>query len=103
MLEQGGYSSGEDASRSRTQNSPSDAAGRSAFSGGDGGGGEEGRAVEALCAPGGLRAAPGAETLRLFVERVSGLDGARVAELLRTQLVRTLACVLLCPWLQDLC
>lgn len=59
--------------------------------------------MEALCAPGGLRAAPGAETLRLFVERVSGLDGACVAELLRTQLVRALALRLLSPWLQGLC
>jgi hypothetical protein len=44
--------------------------------------------VEALCAPGGLRAAPTADALRLFVERASGLDGGRVAGLLREQLVR---------------
>lgn len=85
-----GYSSGEDTHGGRARGgSPGAAAGRSMLGGaGSGAGGEEGRAVEALCAPGGLRAAPDADALRLFVERVSGLDGARVAELLCAQLVR---------------
>ncbi|KAK9841847.1 hypothetical protein WJX81_007132 [Elliptochloris bilobata] len=89
MREEGGYSSGEDASGGgRARGPPRVAAVRSALRGasGSGGGGEEGRAVEALCAPGGLRAAPDADALRLFVERVSGLNGGRVAELLRAQL-----------------
>jgi len=111
---QAGYSSGEDGSGARARaGAPAGPAARSALGGGaagrapggaapadgitggdggggsgGGGGGEEARVVEALCAPGGLRAAPAADALRLFVERASGLDGGRVAGLLREQLVR---------------
>jgi hypothetical protein len=51
------------------------------------------RLVEGLCAPGGLRAQPAREDLRLFVERVGSLNGPRVAQLLQAKMVRA-ACTL---------
>jgi hypothetical protein len=41
-----------------------------------------------------MRAQPAREDLRLFVERVASLDGARVAELLQAKMVP--ACRMLC-------
>ena len=45
------------------------------------------RAVEGICAVGGVRAQPGREDLRVFVENVASLDGSRVAELLQAKMV----------------
>ncbi|MEW5297566.1 MAG: hypothetical protein WDW36_000769 [Sanguina aurantia] len=42
--------------------------------------------VDAMCTPGGMRVAPEAQDLRQFVESVSGMDGLRVAELLRDKM-----------------
>lgn len=44
--------------------------------------------VDAMCTSGGMRVAPDAQDLRQFVESVSGMDGLRVAELLRAKMVR---------------
>lgn len=46
--------------------------------------------VDAMCTPGGMRVAPEAQDLRQFVESVSGMDGLRVAELLREKMVSNL-------------
>ena len=54
-------------------------------SGGSSGG--EQRLVDELCAPGGMRAAPDPEDLRLFVESASSMDGLRVGELLIEKMV----------------
>ena len=43
--------------------------------------------MEGICAVGGLRAQPSREDLRMFVENVASLDGARVAELLHAKMV----------------
>lgn len=43
--------------------------------------------MDAMCTPGGMRVAPEAQDLRQFVESVSGMDGLRVAELLRAKMV----------------
>lgn len=48
---------------------------------------EQARLVDGLCAPGGLRAQPAREDLRLFVESIGNLDGARVAQLLQAKMV----------------
>ena len=45
------------------------------------------RAVEGICAVGGLRTQPSREDLRVFVENVASLDGGRVAELLQEKMV----------------
>ena len=45
------------------------------------------RAVDGVCAVGGVRAQPAREDLRLFVENVASLDGSRVAELLQAKMV----------------
>jgi hypothetical protein len=45
------------------------------------------RAVDGICAVGGLRAQPSREDLRLFVENVASLNGARVAALLHAKMV----------------
>ena len=44
--------------------------------------------MDGLCAPGGLRAQPAREDLRLFVESIGNLDGARVAQLLQAKMAR---------------
>ncbi|CAL5227111.1 g10020 [Coccomyxa viridis] len=49
-------------------------------------GSEEERAVEGICALGGLRAQPSREDLRMFVENVASLNGAQVAELLQAKM-----------------
>lgn len=43
--------------------------------------------MDGICAVGGLRAQPSREDLRLFVENVASLNGARVAELLQAKMV----------------
>ena len=43
--------------------------------------------MDGICAVGGVRAQPGREDLRVFVENVASLDGARVAELLQAKMV----------------
>lgn len=43
--------------------------------------------MEGICAVGGVRAQPGREDLRVFVENVASLDGSRVAELLQAKMV----------------
>ena len=43
--------------------------------------------MEGICAVGGLRAQPSREDLRMFVESVASLNGARVAELLQAKMV----------------
>ncbi len=50
-------------------------------------GSEEAELVDALCTPGGLRAAPEREDLRLFVERIAAVNGTTVADLLRQKIV----------------
>ena len=52
-----------------------------------GSGGGEQRLVDELCAPGGMRAAPDPQDLRLFVESASSMDGLRVGELLIEKMV----------------
>lgn len=52
-----------------------------------GSGAEEERLVENVCTPGGLRAQPDREDLRLFVETAAGLSGQRIAKLLQTKIV----------------
>jgi len=44
--------------------------------------------VDRLCAPGGVRATPGAEELRTFVENLAPLDGLEVGRLLAAKMVR---------------
>ena len=43
--------------------------------------------MDGICAVGGVRAQPGREDLRVFVENVASLDGSRVAELLQAKMV----------------
>jgi hypothetical protein len=50
--------------------------------------GNEDSAVSDICTPAGLRPAPDAADLRHFVDVISGMDGLRVAELLRAKMVR---------------
>lgn len=59
----------------------------SAAAGSSGSGSQEARAVDKVCTPAGLRAAPDREDLRVFVEAVSALDGQQVAQLLQERLV----------------
>ncbi len=47
-----------------------------------------------MCTPGGLRAQPDREDLRLFVENAASLNGTTVAELLQAKMV--CACVCAC-------
>ena len=61
--------------------------GGAAGSGGSGGAAEQ-RAVDRICMPAGLRAAPSREDLRAFVDATASLDGAAVAQLLQRKLVR---------------
>jgi len=61
------------------------------------------RAVDGICAVGGLRAQPSREDLRVFVENVASLNGARVAELLQVKMVRNTGSamhsnILCCCW-----
>ena len=46
----------------------------------------------ALCTPGGLRAAPEREDLRLFVESIATVNGTTVATLLREKMVSIEPC-----------
>ena len=62
-------------------------------------GSEEAELVDALCTPGGLRAAPEREDLRLFVESISAVNGTTVADLLRQKMVSLHNALGLC-WLQ---
>ena len=62
------------------------------------------RAVDGICAVGGLRAQPSREDLRVFVENVASLNGARVAELLQAKMVRNTGSamhsnILCCYWI----
>ncbi len=52
-------------------------------------GSEEAALVDTLCTPGGLRAAPEREDLRLFVESIAAVNGTTIAELLREKMVRS--------------
>ncbi len=66
------------------------------------------RAVEGICAVGGLRAQPSREDLRIFVENVASLNGARVAELLQAKMVirasnALTACTMSCDTLTTFC
>lgn len=59
--------------------------------------GDEAHLVDDMCTPGGLRAQPDREDLRLFVESSASLNGTAVAELLQAKMV----CILLlhgCVW-----
>lgn len=49
--------------------------------------GEEARLVNQVCTPGGVRAQPSAEDLRIFVESVGSLRGNEVAQQLEAKLV----------------
>ncbi|GAB4815066.1 hypothetical protein N2152v2_002112 [Parachlorella kessleri] len=49
---------------------------------------QEARAVDKVCTPAGLRAAPDREDLQAFVEAVSSLDGREVARLLQERMER---------------
>lgn len=60
-------------------------------SGHGGSGADEEQLVETICTPGGLRAQPDREHLRLFVEGASGASGQRIAQLLQAKIVRPLA------------
>ncbi|GAX83555.1 hypothetical protein CEUSTIGMA_g10980.t1 [Chlamydomonas eustigma] len=51
--------------------------------------GSEEDLVGKICAPGGMRAAPDPEDLRLFVEAASSMDGLRVGELLMQKMDNT--------------
>eukprot|EP00884_Botryococcus_braunii_P011304 jgi/Botrbrau1/20174/Bobra.0173s0072.1 len=51
-----------------------------------GSGAEEERLVDNICTPGGLRAQPDREDLRLFVETAAGLSGQRIAKLLQAKI-----------------
>ncbi|DBA95962.1 TPA: hypothetical protein ACH3X1_001480 [Trebouxia sp. C0004] len=48
--------------------------------------GDEAHLVDDMCTPGGLRAQPDREDLRLFVENAASLNGTTVAELLQTKM-----------------
>ena len=50
---------------------------------------DEAHLVNDMCTPGGLRAQPDREDLRLFVENAASLNGTTVAELLQAKMVRT--------------
>ena len=50
--------------------------------------GDEAHLVDDMCTPGGLRAQPDREDLRLFVENAASLNGTTVAELLQAKMVR---------------
>ena len=50
-------------------------------------GSEEAQLVDALCTPGGLRAAPEREDLRVFVESIATVNGTTIADLLREKMV----------------
>ena len=60
---------------------------RSENGGSSGGGGEEARLVNQVCTPGGMRAHPSREDLRIFVESVGSLNGVVVAERLEEKMV----------------
>ena len=51
------------------------------------GAGDESHLVDDMCTPGGLRAQPDREDLRLFVENAASLNGTTVAELLQAKMV----------------
>lgn len=51
-------------------------------------GADEEQLVEGICTPGGLRAQPDREHLRLFVESAAGVSGQRIAQLLQAKIVR---------------
>ena len=53
-------------------------------------GSEEERLVESICSRGGLRAQPDREALRLFVESLANLSGAKVAQQLQHKIVSPL-------------
>lgn len=106
----GGYSSGDDSPQRHTSNNtysrptiPQDSH-RSPLTAApaygqpqaspSGRGGDEAHLVDDMCTPGGLRAQPDREDLRLFVENAASLNGTTVAELLQAKMV----CVL-CPLL----
>ena len=52
------------------------------------GAGDEAHLVDDMCTPGGLRAQPDREDLRLFVENAASLNGTTVAQLLQAKMVR---------------
>ena len=51
------------------------------------GAGDESHLVDDMCTPGGLRAQPDREDLRLFVENAASSNGTTVAELLQAKMV----------------
>lgn len=118
----GGYSSGDDSPSRQTSSSysrpsmpqdsqrpplspattysPAHPSGRM----GSTGGGDESHLVDDMCTPGGLRAQPDREDLRLFVENAASLNGTTVAELLQAKMVcmQVILCVgdrFEMPWL----
>ena len=69
---------------------PPGAAAAAAAAAAAGGSQQEARAVDKVCTPAGLRAAPDREDLQAFVEAVSSLDGREVARLLQERMVSRL-------------
>jgi hypothetical protein len=59
---------------------------------GHGGGGGEARLVDQICTPGGLRAQPTREDLRIFVESAGSMNGDALAQLLEAKMVRAIQC-----------
>ena len=57
-------------------------------------GGDASRLVNQICTPGGLRAQPSREDLRIFVESLGSQSGQQIAELLEDKLVNLLCCFL---------
>ena len=49
--------------------------------------GEEARLVNQVCTPGGVRAQPSPEELRIFIESVGSLSGQEIADQLENKLV----------------
>ena len=45
--------------------------------------------MDQICTPGGLRAQPSRDDLRVFVESAGSLSGTRIAECLEDKLVRS--------------
>ena len=59
--------------------------------------GDEAHLVDDMCTPGGLRAQPDREDLRLFVENAASLNGNTVAELLQAKMVHCQRYAVLSP------
>ena len=59
-------------------------------------GGDASRLVNQICTPGGLRAQPSREDLRIFVESLGSQSGQHIAELLEDKLVSCLCLIECC-------